>query len=125
METEDPSLSTPHHPSVWHTASRLHLSSTLALCKTWQRPSSQEDRIKADLYGDLVRPERGAEVDDQVQPALSVVIAEYRHADLLLGRRVWTAGRRAARRRARVCRPAVRVRRTVDSLQRVSPINHS
>jgi len=69
------------------------------------------------LDGDFIRPERIAEVDDQVQPSLSVLLAEYRHADLLLGRRVRTASRRTAGRRAGMRRPALRVRRTVDSLQ--------
>ena len=69
------------------------------------------------LDRDFVRPERSAEVDDQVQPTLAVLFAEYRYSDLLLGRRVGTSSRRTARRRARMCRAAVRVRRTVDRLQ--------
>jgi len=56
-----------------------------------------------------------------VQPTLAVLVAEDGDVDLLLGRRVLVAGRRAARRRPRVRRTAapaaaVRVRRTVNSL---------
>ena len=54
------------------------------------------------LNGDFVWPEGGAKVDDQMQPALSVLVAEYRNVDLLLGRRVRTPRRRTTRRRARV-----------------------
>ena len=36
------------------------------------------------LDGDFVLPEGGAEVDDEVQPALTILVAEYRYVDLLL-----------------------------------------